>query len=219
MIVWLAWRDAPLADAVRERLSASLSDDELVRASRYRYPADADAFRWSRGVQRAILGAHLGVDPASLRFSQQGDEKPTLSAPAGVRCEYNASHSGDLFALAIADDVVGVDIERARPLERAERMARRVFDAPTAAAIAAASPADRDRLFFAAWTQLEAHSKLHGQGVWRILAHREAHAASEGVQVACFDAPLGYYGAVAVAGGRPLVTVRWWHPEPPAPQA
>ena len=195
-----------------ERLAASLSDDERVRASRYRYSADADAFRWSRGVQRAIIAGYLGVDPASLRFAQQGDDKPVLAAPHGVQCEYNASHSGDLFALAVSDHAVGADIERARPLDRAERMARRVFDEPTAAAIAAASPADRDRLFFTAWTQLEAHAKLHGQGVWRILAHRDAHAAAEGVRVASFEAPLGYYGAVAVAGAEPRVQVRWWKP-------
>lgn len=217
--VWLAWRDATLTAEQRERLVSALSDDELIRASRYHYPADADAFRWSRGVQRAILAAHVGVAPAELRFEQAGDDKPRLVAPAGVPCEYNASHSGDLFALAVSEGAVGVDIERARALPAMARMAQRVFDDALAAVIAAAQPADRDRLFFTAWTQLEAHAKLHGHGVWRMLAHREAHAAAEGVRVASFDAPLGYYGAVAVAGGEPRISVRWWHPEMRGPSA
>lgn len=202
-----------MSDAQRERLVSALSDDELIRASRYQYAADANAFRWTRGVQRSILAAYLGVAPAALRFEQAGDDKPRLAAPTGAACEYNASHSGDLFALAVSPHRVGVDIERARALPAIEKMARRVFDDALADAIAAAPPAERDRLFFTAWTQLEAHSKLHGQGVWRLLAHREAHAAAEGVRVASFEAPLGYHGAVAVAGGEPRITVRWWHPE------
>jgi hypothetical protein len=32
------------------------------------------------------------------------------------------------------------------------------------------------------------------------------------VRVASFEAPLGYYGAVAVAGAEPRVQVRWWKP-------
>lgn len=212
--VWLAWRTAPLSAEQRARLVTALSDDELVRASRYQYLADADAFRWSRGVQRAILATHLGVDPSALRFTQQGDGKPALAGPAGVHCEYNASHSGELFALAIADAPVGVDIERARAVPRLDKLAHRLFDAATAEAICAMPSPDRERRFFEAWTQLEAHSKLHGQGVWRLLAHREAHAAAEGVRVASFAAPDGYYGAVAVAGADPEVTVTWWSPEP-----
>lgn len=210
--VWLAWRDAPLTEEQRARLVSTLSDDELGRAARYQYVAHADAFRWSRGVQRAILARHLEVEAGALRFVQRGDDKPRLVEPAGVTCEYNASHAGDLFALAVAGTPVGVDIERVRAIPRLERVARRLFDAPTAASIIAAPPDVRDRAFFEAWTQLEAHSKLHGQGVWRLLAHREAHAAAEGVRVASFDAPQGYYGAVAVAGGEPRITVRWWSP-------
>lgn len=210
--VWLAWRDAPITPHQRARLVAALSDDELVRASRYQYVADADAFRWSRGVQRAILATHLGVDPAALRFLQEGDEKPRLAGPAGVHCEYNASHSGELFALAVASAPVGVDVERVRALPRLEKLASRLFDGATTAAICTLPRERRASRFFEEWTRLEAHSKLHGQGVWRLLAHREAHAAAEGVQVASFDAPPGYYGAVAVAGGEPLVTVRWFDP-------
>lgn len=208
--MWLAWRDAPRSAEERARLVSTLSDDELVRAARYKYPADADAFRWSRGVQRAILGSHLGVAPAELRFRQAGDAKPSLAAPEGRRCEYNASHSGDLFALAVSEHPVGVDIERRRAVPRIEKVARRVLDAPTADVVCSAAPDVRPDLFFTAWTQLEAHSKLHGQGVWRILAQREVHAAAEGVRVASFEAPLGYFGAVAVAGGEPQVVVRWW---------
>lgn len=203
--VWLAWRASPTPQLV-----ATLAPDEHLRAHRYRDPADADAFRWARGLQRIILGARLGAPPESLRFVQSGDAKPTLAEAGRARCEYNASHSGDLLALAVSDAPVGVDIERARRLPALHKVARRVFDPATSAAILAAPPESRDARFFSAWTALEAHAKLHGHGVWRILSERERHGAAERVQTAPLEVPAGYFGAVAVARAAPMVTLRWW---------
>lgn len=203
--VWLARRVPPTA-----QLIATLGSDEHARAQRYRHAADADAFRWARGVQRVILGARLGVPPESLQFVQDGDGKPVLGCAKDVRCEYNASHSGELLALAVSDAPVGVDIERARPMPGLGKVARRVFDAATCEAIAATPPDSRDARFFAEWTALEAHAKLHGHGVWRILSERERHGAAEQVRTAPLSVPKGYFGAVAAAGATPRVAIRWW---------
>ncbi|MBA3891489.1 MAG: 4'-phosphopantetheinyl transferase superfamily protein [Gemmatimonadaceae bacterium] len=206
--VWLAWRVAPSAPLV-----ATLSPDEHARAHRYRDPADADAFRWARGVQRVILGAHLGAAPEALRFVQQGDSKPALAGKGGGQCEYNASHSGDLLAIAVSDKPVGVDIEQHRPMPAFAKVTRRVFAAEAAERILAEPDAHRAEAFFAEWTALEAHAKLHGHGVWRILAERERHGAAERVQTAPLATPAGYSGGVAVAGAEPAVSVRWWGSE------
>lgn len=203
--VWLARRVPPTA-----QLIATLGPDEHARARRYRHAADADAFRWARGLQRVILGQRLGVAPVSLQFVQDGDAKPVIAGAGGARCEYNASHSGELLALAVSDSPVGVDIERARPMPGLDKVARRVFDAATCASIAAAPPDQRDARFFTEWTALEAHAKLHGHGVWRILSERERHGAAEQVQTAPLTVPKGYFGAVAVAGATPRVSIRWW---------
>lgn len=205
--VWLAWRAMPTP-----ALIATLSPDEHARAGRYRDPVDADAFTWARGLQRTILGTHLSAPPDSLQFVQDGDGKPTLARAGNGCCEYNASHSGELLALAISSAPVGVDIERARPMPGLEKVARRVFDPATSAAIAAAPDGAREPRFFTAWTALEAHAKLHGHGVWRILSEREQHGITERVHTALLEVPAGYFGAVAVAGAPPRVTVRWWAP-------
>lgn len=205
--VWLAWRDLG-DDRLLARLEATLTADERTRASRYQHAEDGRAFVWSRGVQRDILSRRLGVDAHALRFAQAGDGKPLLAFPPAVACEYNASHSAELFGLAVSERPVGLDIERVRPMTALHTVARRVFDPRVHAAIAG-SP-DPAAAFFTEWTRLEAHAKLHGHGVWRILAERESHAAAEGVQVASLEMPAGYYGAVAVAGAVPKVEVRWW---------
>lgn len=209
--MWFAWRAAP-----RPELVATLSPEEHQRARRYRDPVDADAFRWARGVQRAILGAHLAADPATLLFVQHGDSKPALAIDGGRRCEYNTSHSDILLALAISDRPVGVDVERHRAMPNLAKVARRVLGAPAADRILSCSPAHRDDGFFSEWTALEAHAKLHGQGVWRILADRDRHGAAERVRTVPLPAPPGFSGAVAVAGAEPVVTIRWWGPDTPS---
>lgn len=139
-----------------------------------------------------------------------------LDASGCPRCEYNASHSGTLLALAVSDAPVGVDIEQARPMPGLEKVVRRVFDAATSASILEGSAAGRADRFFAAWTALEAHAKLHGHGVWRILSERERHGAAERVETAPLETPGGYFGAVAVGGATPAITVRWWSPDAPS---
>lgn len=208
VVVWLAWRAAPEAHLV-----ATLSSDEHLRARRYRDPVDADAFRWARGVQRAILGAHLRTDPAALQFVQHGDSKPALAGDGGGRCEYNASHSGTLLALAVSSRPVGVDIECHRPMPGLAKVARRVLGADTARRIVSEPAERREEAFFTEWTALEAHAKLHGHGVWRILAERDRHGTAERVQTCPLATPAGYSGSVAVAGAVPSVVVRWWDPD------
>lgn len=209
--MWLAWRAAPTA-----QLISTLSADEHLRAHRYRHPVDADAFRWARGVQRVILGAHLGADPATLAFVQHGDSKPALAGDGSRQCEYNTSHSGTLLALAISDRPVGVDIEKHRAMPNLAKVAARVLGVPAADRVLSMPPGRRDDAFFAEWTALEAHAKLHGHGVWRILAERDRHGAAERVRTVPLPTPEGFAGAVAVAGADPVVSVRWWGAETPA---
>lgn len=211
VVVWLAWRAAPTA-----QLISTLSVDEHLRAHRYLDPVDADAFRWARGVQRVILGAHLGADPVTLQFVQHGDSKPALAGDGSGRCEYNTSHSGPLLALAISDRPVGVDIEGHRAMPNLGTVARRVLGTATADRILSQPVERRDDAFFAEWTALEAHAKLHGHGVWRILAERERHGAAERVRTVPVPTPAGFSGAIAVAGAEPVVAVRWWGPDTPS---
>ncbi len=61
---------------------------------------------------------------------------------------------------------LGVDIEVARPFERAARIAARHFNAAEAAAVeAATSGREREQVFFRTWTRKEAYLKLTGLGL------------------------------------------------------
>ena len=75
---------------------------------------------------------------------------------------FNLSHSGKYVVLAVADQEIGVDIERIRPYH--EATARKVFSQEIRNQLSELSGEDKDRLFTRRWTELEAKLKVKGIG-------------------------------------------------------
>lgn len=146
----------------RDAMRALLSADEIERADRFLMERLTDRFILRRGLLRVLLGRLTGQDPAGLRFDYGSHGKPELAGgPA-----FNLADSEDALAIAVAaEGVVGVDIERLRPMESAEGIADRFFHAAERAALQAL-PADRhDEGFLLAWTRKEAFIKAAGVGL------------------------------------------------------
>lgn len=122
-----------------------------------------------RGAARAalseILAAYLGGPEAAKTTLAEGG-KPCLAADPG-RLSFNLSHSGALALVAIAPGnvEVGVDVERVRPRRDVARLAERWLPTDDAGAVATASLAERDAVFYAAWTRHEARVKCVGTGL------------------------------------------------------
>src|SRR6266849_1484908 len=80
-----------------------LSNDERVRASRFRFHTDSDRFIAARSSLRTILARYLWTQPAELDFCLNAFGKPHLAGgqdKLGLR--FNLSHSHDLALLAVA---------------------------------------------------------------------------------------------------------------------
>jgi len=93
-----------------------LSIAERNRAARFRYAGDEKRYCASRLLLREILGDHLGLDPAAVRFREEGGGKPFVDLPPGTPpVFFSLSRSGDYCAVALSDTLdVGVDIERVK---------------------------------------------------------------------------------------------------------
>lgn len=76
---------------------------------------------------------------------------------------FNLSHSGGLLLIAVARDAeLGVDVEAIAPVEDSDDVAAQFLNDADRRAIAAASPADRPRVFITAWVKKEAAIKVTG---------------------------------------------------------
>ena len=156
-----------LAPRTVKALAELLSDDEQQRASRLVFQRDRARFIVARARLRQLLGARLGVSPASIEFSYGARGKPALAArfaDCGVR--FNLSHSEDVAVYGFAAGrEVGVDVEAVRELPDADEIAARCFSVREYEAYLSLAPRDRPLGFFNCWTRKEAFIKAIGDGL------------------------------------------------------
>ena len=141
-----------------------LDEAERARAARFHFERDRHRFLASHTALRELLGRHLGLPPASLRFLQGRYDKPRLDLPAAPA--FNMSHSGRWALIAIGGErPIGVDIEDPREMGDLMPLAERNFSAAEYQALAALPEAERHSAFLRCWTRKEACLKAVGSGL------------------------------------------------------
>ena len=191
--MWRADLDRPQAEL--DRLAASLSEEERQRAARYVFERDARRFMVARGILRTVLGRYLQSSAATIRFCYSIQGKPAL-ASGSAPC-FNVAHSHELALFVLARGrPVGIDVEKYRPLDNAEGIARRFFSPPEIKVLLATEPEERTRRFFQIWTHKEAIVKALGEGLSHPL---------DAFDVVLDDgrsAPMVHFAGEEPAGGR-----------------
>ena len=158
--VWVA----SLSPAASREQGRTLSEDELARASRYRFDRDRRRFETSRSILRRILGDYTGTPPERVRLSLGEYGKPRV-AETSHRFRFNLSHSGDAFALAITTrHEVGIDLECVRPITGVEQLAAAVFSTNERYWLRQLGGSAKLHFFFRIWTAKEALLKAAGTG-------------------------------------------------------
>lgn len=158
-----------------DRHAGLLDDTERERLARYRGEDDRQRFLTGCVLAKTVLARYTGRPVAGIRFDRTCGQcgrphgKPVL---AGGGPAHSVSHSGDLVAVAVARDPVGVDVEQLDSRRRAagtvsdpDALARMVLSGPEQAALAAIRPSSRARQFLVAWTRKEAVTKATGDGL------------------------------------------------------
>jgi 4'-phosphopantetheinyl transferase len=215
--VWLFRTDLP--ERVLTDLLPLLDDGERTRAHALIYPDSRRRFIAAHGAFRVILGRHLGVPPASLRWLVGPHGKPELAGP-GPRVSF--SHSGDLAALAMAAGRrVGVDIQQLVPSLDVTRMAARFY--PEQEALFVASAAGRARQvarYTELWARKEACVKVTGgrllPGLAQVIPRSGVVDGGQGgpspgpCLVRDVRGPRGYRAAVAAEGVHGYDVTRRW---------
>lgn len=214
-------RRGPELDALRE----SLVPDELDRLRRLDRTEVGRRWLVSRASLREILGAELGIPPASVRLKIGKHGRPGLDPGAHQdELDFNLSHSGELALIVSARGLrVGIDVERLRgrdPLQVADRY----FSVAEVAAVRAFPPPDRPLAFLRYWTAKEALAKGLGQGLQVPRGDLElvrqpggrmspVRMAADWRIVELNNLPSGYCGALALDGDATRVVTGDWPPD------
>jgi 4'-phosphopantetheinyl transferase len=203
------WRvDLNLPEPGYQEVERWLTDDERSRAGRFVFDRDRRRFVACRGRLRAILSRYLREEPCRLRFQYGPQGKPSLEPAPDPPLYFNVSHSHDLALIAVRrSGAVGVDVERLRPIEEAEAIARRYFTRREHATLSGLPAEERTAAFFCCWTRKEAMLKATGEGI--------------GVSLDAVEVSLAPREPARVLGicGRPAEEVAAWRLYPAMPAA
>ncbi|MBA3771542.1 MAG: 4'-phosphopantetheinyl transferase superfamily protein [Ramlibacter sp.] len=165
--------------------TALLPDAELESLLRLPDPA---AFRLAvvaRAKLRGVLAGYLGADPARLEIIARLRGRFQL-APAQARgLEFNLSYSGSAIVLVVTRGrLVGVDIEKVRPLQDLEGAMSLVLTNAEQVEVRSQSPGPaRTIRFFQFWTRKEAYLKAVGRGIGLGMRDVDALALGSGPSV------------------------------------
>lgn len=143
-----------------------LSPAERARAERVSDRQVALGFVLGRWLVRSVLGTALGISPEAVPLVEGAHGKPLLESGTTGDLAFNLAHSGALAVLAVAAGAaIGVDLECLRPLNDAQRLARRILTPREMRRYRGLAEHEREAVLFAAWVRKEAVLKASGAGV------------------------------------------------------
>jgi 4'-phosphopantetheinyl transferase len=179
----------------------TLPDTDRQRAAEIRSLPQRAEFLAARKALRELLAARLGCPPAAVPIFSGPNGKPRL---ASGDIEFSLSRRDRWCAVALsADAPVGIDIETVRPLAGMDEIVAAFFPPVARAALASATPDQRQIVFFRWWTRIEAAVKATGRGL------DSSISCFDGVFCQTCEVVSGLAGAVAVAGEGPAIID--WH--------
>ena len=170
--VWHAGSSSSEPGILEQCCENWLSQDERVRADRFRIATSRNQHVVGRGMARRLLGREQ-IDPCLIAFAIEKNGKPYVSQPVEARRAFNIAHTDGLVMCGIdsqSDDLLGVDVEK---LDRRTdpALAKRYFSKPEIDHLEnCASETDRRNTFLKIWTLKEAFIKALGTGLQTPLA-------------------------------------------------
>lgn len=148
------------AAGVLEAYRARLTDEERARHARMRPDPRGDEFLVGRALLHHALERHAPGWPR--RFIARPHGRLEV---AGLPVSFNLAHAEGLVVVAVADSLVGVDVEKVDPGRTERAVWEDHFAPPEIAALAALPPAEQCERFFRYWTLKEAYLKARGMGL------------------------------------------------------
>ncbi len=147
-------------------LANLLSDAEIHRSASIVDSVERRHFMYRRSFQRVFLKGVLKwpgrLDHISIEH-QQDTQPVCLDSP---QYKLSFSSSAAVFLAGASDSyLIGVDLEKVRPVENAVALALRFFTAREAKVIESLAVADRDVALLKIWTAKEAGLKAIGRGI------------------------------------------------------
>ncbi|MEO9892384.1 4'-phosphopantetheinyl transferase superfamily protein [Aurantibacter sp.] len=145
-------------------LSKTLSADEHLRASKYRFEKDRAVYITARYLLRTLISSYLEINPKEIVFDYSEYDKPTYLG--NIELDFNVSHSGNRIIIGLAkQQIIGVDIEKIKNDFNPIELANNVFSNDEINALSEYNGEELYRAFYRGWTRKESFIKAVGEGL------------------------------------------------------
>jgi 4'-phosphopantetheinyl transferase len=162
-----------------EKTLTSLTDKERIKAKSFSTQQLKRRFAFRRVARRMVLGWYLNLSPTKISIRQTDHQKPHLDSSHASKLQFNSSHSDELALIAVSESPVGIDVEKTKPLQDLENVAKRILSPKEHAAWSLLTSENKVADFYKYWTAKEACIKFTGEGLSRELGSLNVEIAPE----------------------------------------
>lgn len=187
-----------------------LSEEELLRADRFHFDKDKNAFVIYHACKRLILADYLKKIPKEISILTQEKGKPFLKDNL---LSFNLSHTKNIAVLAVTYNAeIGVDIEYMKKMDNFLDIAKRFFHKKEYQFLQSISNIDEQYdNFYLLWTAKEALLKATGEGISGGLNNFYVtlpaaknnvlvHSYSKKITLLRLDSPQNHFASLAILG-------------------
>ena len=157
----------PALESQKAHLEEFLSNEQIERGRKIIRYRERNYHPIKAGMLKALIAKYLNVNPVKVNFAMSQYGKPSIaSSGTGQPLEFNVSHSGDWFFLALTlRNPVGIDVEAMKPDFPVVDVSGRFFSANEASLVKLTPESRRPETFFRIWVRKEAYIKAIGKGL------------------------------------------------------
>lgn len=163
--VWIIDLDQIIIE--NDTIKKILSEEELLRASKFHFKKDEKRFINSRILLRIVLGRYTERSPATIKFSHNQFGKPEMiDEQNSKKLNFNISHSQNTLCMAFSkNNPIGIDCEVVKRVEDYLAIAERHFSLNEFNQLKSIPGEKQLEGFYTIWTAKEAIIKLIGTGL------------------------------------------------------
>ena len=161
--IYVFVQKVPQVDSAEMSVLASVLDaKERERYSRFVHKDQQRTFLFSHVALRFLLASVTKQRPEHLRYATTLHGKPGIMG--GYPLHFNLSHSGEMFAIALAGTELGVDIQKDIPSIDIDALRLLCLTEEECRKMDTDRGSRKSR-FFALWAMKEAYVKMTGAGL------------------------------------------------------
>ncbi len=149
---------------VIDSLKQFLSENEISKASKFRFEKDKNCSIITRGALRYLSGKYLKMNPENIIFKYGDHGKPNLDMKTDLK--FNVSHSGNLAVIGfVLKNDIGVDIEQLKYDFEVMDIVNNYFSQHEIETLKKLPIEEQTNGFYRCWTRKESFIKAKAKGL------------------------------------------------------